>query len=79
MGPHTMTVHKLYWTENNILNASFYDELTDMLKDAEMLRKRAWAGEDIRFISSASEVSESVGKQGVDVTGSDYNWKKRRP
>ena len=32
----------------------------------------------LRFITMSSEHPDSVGHPGVDVTGPDYNWKKRR-
>ena len=47
--------------------------LTEALKSAEDLRKRG-----MRHVCLSSENVNSVGKPGVDVTGKDYNWKKRR-
>ena len=44
----------------------------------EELRKRQRAGEGVRFVTMCSEHPDVVGHPGVDVTGPDYNWKKRR-
>jgi len=44
----------------------------------EDLRRRQRAGEGVRFITMCSEHPDVVGHPGVDVTGPDYNWKKRR-
>jgi hypothetical protein len=44
----------------------------------EVLRKRQREGEGVRFITMSSEHPDLVGHPGVDVTGPDYNWKKRR-
>ena len=44
----------------------------------EALRKRQRAGEGVRFITMCSEHPDAVGHPGVDVTGPDYDWKKRR-
>jgi hypothetical protein len=44
----------------------------------EALRARQRAGEALRFITMCSEHPDAVGHPGVDVTGPDYNWKKRR-
>ena len=44
----------------------------------EELRRRQRAGEGVRFITMCSEHPDVVGHPGVDVTGPDYNWKKRR-
>ena len=44
----------------------------------EQLRTRQRAGEGIHFVSMASENPDSIGHAGVDVTGPDYDWTKRR-
>jgi tagatose-1,6-bisphosphate aldolase non-catalytic subunit AgaZ/GatZ len=44
----------------------------------EALRARQRAGETVRFITMCSAHPDVVGHPGVDVTGADYNWKKRR-
>ena len=53
-------------------------EMTDALKYSELLRQRKYNGESLYFITLASEHPDCVGKQGFDVTGDDYDWKKRR-
>jgi hypothetical protein len=62
--PHS----KLYDTSAMILAMQFM----------EQLRARQRAGEAIGFVTMASEHPDLVGHPGVDVTGPDYNWKKRR-
>lgn len=52
--------------------------MTDALKFSETLRARKHAGEPVHFIVISSENPDCVGKQGVDVTGPDYDWEKRR-
>lgn len=54
------------------------DEMSQALKFSESLRTRKYAGEPLYFIVMASENPDCVGKQGFDVTGPDYDWKKRR-
>lgn len=34
--------------------------------------------EGYKFVTTAVENPDCVGKMGVDVTGPDYDWKKRR-
>lgn len=53
-------------------------EMSFALCHAESLRKRARNGEPICFITLVSENPDCVGQMGVDVTGPDYNWMKRR-
>jgi hypothetical protein len=53
-------------------------EMTAALAFMEDLRRRQRAGEGVRFITMCSEHPDVVGHPGVDVTGPDYNWKKRR-
>jgi hypothetical protein len=66
--------------EESIARSRLFDteSLSEVLLHAEGLRKRKYAGEDIAFISISSELPYVVGKQGVDVVGPDYDWKKRR-
>lgn len=54
------------------------DEMTQALKFSEALRTRKYTGEPLFFIVMSSENPDCVGKQGFDVTGPDYDWKKRR-
>ena len=53
-------------------------EMVPAMGFMEALRKRQREGEGIRFITMCSEHPDVVGHPGVDVTGADYNWKKRR-
>lgn len=48
-------------------------DLGAALKFAELKRN-----EGFRFVTLVSENPNSVGKPGVDVTGPDYDWVKRR-
>ena len=54
------------------------DEMVKAMGFMEELRKRQRAGERVRFVTMCSEHPDLVGHPGVDVTGPDYNWKKRR-
>lgn len=55
------------------------DQMTESLKFMEALRACKYNNhEPIHFITLSSENPDCVGKQGVDVTGPDYDWKKRR-
>jgi len=75
-----MTVHVVYWTENDQPQRKQFPDgaLQDMLEFTQALRKRQYADGTVSFVTSASEHPQSVGKQGVDVTSADYDWKKRR-
>lgn len=70
----------VYWMEQgSARNELFLDnEMSQSLKFMEALRTRQRAGESIQFVTFASENPNSVGLPGVDVTGPDYDWKKRR-
>lgn len=54
-------------------------EMSAALKFSEGLRKLRREGHKISFINMASEHPDCVGEMGVDVTGPEYDWKKRRP
>ena len=54
------------------------EEMVKAMGFMEELRKRQRAGEGVRFVTMSSEHPDVVGHPGVDVTGPDYNWKKRR-
>ena len=54
------------------------DEMVKAMQFMEQLRARQRAGEGVRFVTMSSEHPDVVGHPGVDVTGPDYNWKKRR-
>lgn len=51
-----------------------FDDVSVALKKCELLRLEGKS----RFITMGHENPDMVGKQGVDVTGPDYNWTKRR-
>ena len=77
-------MYMVYWTttenEAGVPHAQAFDtsEMVPAMKFMEELRARQRAGEAVRFITMCSEHPDVVGHPGVDVTGPDYNWKKRR-
>lgn len=65
----------LFWIDaEGKPHAVEHQELGSLLKSSELLRKNG-----MRFVCSATENLDSVGKPGVDYAGSDYEWYKRRP
>jgi hypothetical protein len=54
------------------------EEMVKAMGFMEALRKRQRAGEGVRFVTMCSEHPDVVGHPGVDVTGPEYEWKKRR-
>ena len=54
------------------------DQMTLALKRMEALRKTQREIGGVSHITMSSENPNSVGLPGVDITGDDYNWKKRR-
>ena len=77
-------MYMVYWTVvgdgANAAHAQGFDtaEMVPAMQFMEALRKRQRDGEGVRFITMCSEHPDVVGHPGVDVTGADYNWKKRR-
>lgn len=77
-------MYRVYWTtveeEASQPHAMSFDtsEMVKAMQFMEELRKRQRAGEGVRFITMCSEHPDLVGHPGVDVTGPEYNWKKRR-
>ena len=74
-------MYKVYWTEDGSpLGKEFGDsEMSQALTFTQELRNLQYGGEvDIKFVTMAVENPNMVGKQGYDVTGPDYDWKKRR-
>ena len=71
---------KVYWTEAAQARSADFDsaDMTKVLAQCEALRARQRAGEPVSFICLVSENPDSVTKPGVDVTGPEYDWKKRR-
>jgi len=74
-------MYMIYWTEGADPKSQPFesDKLLEVLKYTEALRKRQRDGEPVSFVTMVSENPNSVGRPGVDVTGPDYDWKKRRP
>jgi hypothetical protein len=77
-------MYMVYWTvvddEESGPHAQGFDtsDMVEAMKFMEELRRRQREGEGVRFITMCSEHPDMVGHPGVDVTGPDYNWKKRR-
>ena len=78
------TMYMVYWTiadeAASTPHAQLFDtsEMVAAMGFMEELRRRQRAGEGVRFITMCSEHPDMVGHPGVDVTGPDYDWKKRR-
>lgn len=54
-------------------------EMSQALNHMEALRRRKYDNKEPIFgVVLACENPDSVGELGVDVTGPDYNWTKRR-
>lgn len=74
----------VYWSElvsgTMVPHCEAFDsnEMSKALAYSEAIRQRKYAGEQIFFVVMSSENPDCVGKQGFDVTGPDYDWKKRR-
>lgn len=74
----------VYWTEvqgelEHPQSRKFeLDQMTEALQYMESLRKKQRMTGGICHITMSSENPNSVGLPGVDVTGDDYDWKKRR-
>lgn len=77
-------MYMVYWTivddGQTAPHAQAFDttEMVTAMGFMEDLRKRQRAGEGVRFITMCSAHPDAVGHPGVDVTGPDYDWKKRR-
>ena len=70
----------IYWTEDGQPSSKQFEseEMSEALKFSQDLRNRQYTDGSVSFVSMSSENPNCVGKQGVDVTGPDYDWKKRR-
>ena len=68
----------VYWMEGDIFTGCQVRDVAEMLSVSERLRKMRREGQDITNITSSCEFDDMVGEHGVDVTGPDYDWKKRR-
>lgn len=73
-----VVTYVVFWLEAGVPKAAQVIGLTAMLAEAERLRKAQRAGEPITHVTSVVD-GLGVGHPGVDVTGPDYDWKKRRP
>ena len=77
-------MYMVYWTVVEDDKCTPHEQLFDTaemvgaMQQMETLRRRQREGENLRFITMASEHPDLVGHPGVDVTGPEYNWKKRR-
>lgn len=77
-------MYMVYWTVVDEGGAQPHSEPFDTsemvpaMQFMEGLRARQRAGEGVRFITMCSEHPDVVGHPGVDITGPEYNWKKRR-
>lgn len=77
-------MYRVYWTvveaQGEQPHSAPFDtsDMLGAMQFMEQLRARQRAGEPIRFVTMCSEHPDVVGHPGVDVTGPDYNWKKRR-
>lgn len=74
-------MYMVFWTENGQVSCREFgnDEMSKALEFTQTLRTAQYSGEhDIRYITMAVEDPNMVGKLGYDVTGPDYDWKKRR-
>lgn len=74
----------VYWSEVDASGATPMSQdfekgqLNEVLSFMEGLRKRQREDGTVAFVAMASENPDCVTKLGVDVTGPDYNWTKRR-
>lgn len=74
-------MYKVYWTDKGTPSAIEFDsdEMCEALKMCESLRTRRSNGEEISFITMASEsIPGNTTKEGVAEPSLDYAWKKRR-
>jgi hypothetical protein len=77
-------MYMVYWMMDEggeyVPQAQSFDTsaMVDAMRFMEDLRRRQRAGEGVGFITMCSEHPDVVGHPGVDVTGPDYDWKKRR-
>ena len=77
------TVYRVYWTSTSAGVIPLFVDFTkgrmaDALRFTEGLRKDQRDGKGISHVVMSCENPDSVGNPGVDVTGPEYDWKKRR-
>ena len=76
-----MTIFRVFWSDHcGSARSKEFEDMSEALRHTQLLRN-----ESFRFVTMASEISEQVGKMGVDAVvdgklpdGTDYTWKKRR-
>ena len=73
-------MYKVYWTDRGCLDAKEFAsaDMASALALTQALHQQQHEGENIHFITMVSENPDAVGRRGYDVTGPDYDWKKRR-
>jgi len=77
-------MYMVYWTieedGHRAAHAQPFDTtaMVEAMRFMEDLRRRQREGEGVRFVTMCSEHPDAVGHPGVDVTGPEYDWKKRR-
>jgi hypothetical protein len=71
----SVNTHAVFWLdEYGIPQVQFFTDLTLMLNFSLERHKDV----NCRFVTSASEMPDCVSLSGIDVTGPEYDWKKRR-
>ena len=74
----------VYWTVTEAKLSSPHaqafeaDDMRSALVLMEQLRTRQREGDGIGFITMSSENPDAIGHPGVDTTGPEYKWTKRR-
>jgi hypothetical protein len=78
-------MHIIYWLDTTVSDKPEprfkefeHTQLIEALEFSSELRKQRKSGAAISYITSCTEDPNCVGEMGVDVTGPDYDWKKRR-
>ena len=71
----------MYWTNCYGVQSQDFaeEELNQVLSFMEGLRRQQRNEAEIAHVALSISHPDSVGNPGVDVTGKDYDWKKRRP
>lgn len=79
-------MYNVYWMRGRHTYSSLFatDKMSEAMQLMEILRTAERNGDEdangdrVSFITMCSQHPDSVGHPGVDVTGPDYDWKKRR-
>jgi hypothetical protein len=77
------TISAVYWMDHSsgkpVAMGEFgFSTMKDMLDFSETIRKEGEATGLITHVATCTTNVNQVGKPGVDVTGKDYDWTKRR-